>query len=553
MKFRSFFIVSAFFLIHAVSNPAAADRVQAKQILVLPPAVHSSEDMGFLKKGIIDMLASRLAGHGEAEVLTLDQQEVDKQGQAPDWAAAAALGRQMGADYVILISLTVIGDSASTDAQVIEVANEKTVMTFGQAGREQADVISHIDQFAAQVNSQLLGTGAPRKTAQTDSLQKQKPAGEPKTTPGIYQHPEKLLNQPALEQERQSWGSEMGRAASAELLMRGPRWDAQISGVTTGDVDGDGDPELVCIDSQTIFVYRIEKGKFIKIAETNGGINNVRVDAADVNGNGKDEIFITNFDNKSSRVGSFAMEWNGSSLERSAEQMTWFLRTVDWPGRGKIIAGQRQGFDTLFAPGIYEIIWQNGQYETAERLALPRNLDIYGFAYGPVRSHADNDIVAFDSGGYIRILDQRGEEQWASTERYGGSANFFQVPDWEDPKESIKRYLSPHIHLFDVNNDGVQEILVMKNLDSASAFAHIRLFKNGRLEALKWDQLGLTPFWKTRDLSKYISDFTLCDIDGDTRPEAIAVIVSKTKHALSKGSSFVVVFKLFSSETAVQP
>ncbi len=242
------------------------------------------------------------------------------------------------------------------------------------------------------------------------------------------------------------------------------------------------------------------------------------------------------------------MEWNGSSLERSADQMTWFLRTVDWPGRGKILVGQRQGFDTLFAPGIYEITWQNGQYESGERLPLPRNLDIYGFACGPVRSAADTDIVAFDSGDYVRILNQRGEEQWASSERYGGSANYFQVPDQEDPKERVKQYISPQIHLFDVNNDGVQEILVMKNEDSASAFAHIRLFKNGRLEALKWDQLGLTTFWKTRDLAKYISDFTICDVNGDHRPEAVAVIVSKTKHALSKGSSFVAVFNLDTAE-----
>jgi hypothetical protein len=238
------------------------------------------------------------------------------------------------------------------------------------------------------------------------------------------------------------------------------------------------------------------------------------------------------------------MEWNGRTLERTVDRMPWFWRSLNWPGRGKIMVGQRQGFDSLFASGIYEISWRAGKYDAAERLPLPGNLDIFGFAYGPVRSAADTDIVAYDSSGYVRILDQKGKEQWSSSERYGGSANFFEVRSKEDPKERAKQYISPPIHLLDTNNDGVQEIFLTRNLDMAAAFGQIRMFKNGRLEAFQWDRLGLATIWNSRDISKYISDFTMADVDGDRKPELLAVVVQNTKHALSKGSSYIAVFRL---------
>jgi hypothetical protein len=230
--------------------------------------------------------------------------------------------------------------------------------------------------------------------------------------------------------------------------------------------------------------------------------------------------------------------------------MGWFFRAVDWPDRGRVLAGQRQGFDNLFAPGIYEMVWENGKYEGGERLPLPRGLTVFGMARGTVRSTADTDTVAYNSSGYVRILDSQGDEQWVTNERYGGSAEFFEIKDKEDPKETVKRYVSPRLRLFDVDGDGVQEVFALRNVDSASAFARLRIFKNGRLDALKWDQLGLTPIWKTRELPKYISDFTLADMDGDKYPEVIAAVVQKSSSVMSKGSSYLAVFKLNPAETA---
>ena len=71
-----------------------------------------------------------------------------------------------------------------------------------------------------------------------------------------------------------------------------------------GDLDGDGKNEYVLIDHYRIMVYKLKKGKLRKIQQmrTQKGINRLLgVDVGDINGNGRDEIFVTN--------------WKGDKLE----------------------------------------------------------------------------------------------------------------------------------------------------------------------------------------------------------------------------------------------
>ncbi|MEJ2156963.1 MAG: VCBS repeat-containing protein [Desulfobacteraceae bacterium] len=520
-------VLLLFFSVAQASSP--------KKVLLIPFTVYSSNDLTYLQEGIGQMLASRLSQDGTVQVIQA----------GPDVAASqnpADQAKAMGADYMVTGSLTMIGDSVSTDAKVLDVILGKQVLTFGRAGKTQADIIDHVDQLAMEINAKLFGR-TPSPSAVTAPAKEAAPATGEKT-PSIYQHPEKLIPHPEDGGSHRIEGDAAGFAPAAPLVLRGRRESFQMTGVATGDVDGDGRNDIVCIGPSKVLVYRLVEKRLSKMAEYGGTGHFIGVDALDVNGNGKAEIFITNFDNSDYHVRSFVLEMDGKQLTSVADGMNWYFRSVEVPNRGMILAGQRQGLSEPFAKGIFEMAWQSGKYAPAGRLPLPKDLEIYGFAYGSVRAPHNIEVVAYNPGGFIRILSRNGDEEWITSERYGGSNIFLDFPDKTDTFDHKYVYLSPRIHLYDLDGDGLEEVFAVNNDNLAGFMTRVRSFKNGRLVALKWDELGMTPKWHTRNLAKYMADFAFADVDGDGKPEVVAAVVQKDKGAIQKGRSYVAVFKL---------
>jgi hypothetical protein len=524
----------------------AGESVQPKKMLLLPPVVHAGQEMDFLRRGVADMLSARLSLPGTVETLTLGA------GEAPGTdAAAVAEARKMGADYVVLESIVVLGDRVSTDAKVISAETGRIVLTFSRTGKSRADVINHIDALAVEINTRLMGRGEP---SSGDGVDAPAAAEAPAKPADIHQHPEKLLSS-AGESRQDTYGGHRGDEPmeTVQLLMRGRRMNRQIRGVTTGDVDGDGRVDIVCIDGKTVLVYGAEQGQMVKMAQAETGISNIGVDAMDLNANGKDELFITHFDNGAGRVFSYVLEWEAGQFKRIADNLRWYFRSVDLPDRGRVLVGQRQGIDDRFAPGIFEVGHKGGTYDGVQKLNLPRNLTVFGFAQGAVRSVGMADVVGYSRDGYLRVMNHRGAQEWISSESYGSSANALLFRAKDEPKEKDILYLPSRIHLADLDGDGISEIMVVRNDDAARVFKSTRWFKQGHLMIHKWDQLGLETLWRSHGLSKFIGDFTLADINQDGSPEIVAAVVQKQRTVMGSGSSYLAVFSLNLPASAGRP
>ncbi|MBW2593908.1 MAG: hypothetical protein JRE58_13080, partial [Deltaproteobacteria bacterium] len=127
----------------------ASQGTSPSRILILPFEVMAEKDLSFLQKGIGNMLSTRLFQEGkvlplEPAVARRAYQEVS----GPlDQATAVALGAKYHADYVLYGSLTVFGNSISTDARFVDVHQQKTMVTFSEFGKDQGDVIGHVNNF----------------------------------------------------------------------------------------------------------------------------------------------------------------------------------------------------------------------------------------------------------------------------------------------------------------------------------------------------------------------------------------------------------------------
>ncbi len=537
------FILSAFIVLFLPSHGFS----KVIRLAIMPPAIHAGQDMSFLEKGVVDMLVGRVTTAGASEAVPIAPEN-----RTQDASAAVTQGKAAGADYVVVTSITILGSSVSTDAKVLDTATESIALTFSQVGNNQADIITHIDRLADRIKMRLLGQQQAASTPAAVQQPTPPPAAGPSAQADIHQHPEKLLE--GLDSDKEGLPPRYGAAAPAavsRLVTRSGRMDRQIRGVTAGDIDGDGAIEIVCIDSDAVLVYRVTKGRFVKIADMNAGIANIAVDAADLNGNGRSELFITHFNDEKLR--SYVLEWEGDGLRRIADNLRWYFRTIDMAGRGRVLVGQRKGMSELFLPGIFEIGFIDGSYDEVRKLPLPRSRNIFGFTQGAVRTAGEVDIVDYSRDYYLQITDSKGGQEWSSEESYGGSANALVTKPQGDHGDPDIRYLSSRVHVVDLDSDGIKEIVAVKNEDRASAFSRLRMFKQGRLEVLKWDQVGLVPVWHTRSITKFIGDFTVGDIDGDGRAEIVAAIVQETRKVMSSGSSYLAVFSLDSQNAAMRP
>jgi TolB-like protein len=502
--------------------------VRVTRIRVVPFTVNASENMDFLGRGVTQMLITRLGGENQVIVKALPLGE----------QTAVQVLEAKQADYVIMGSLTVLTGRVSTDAQVLthEAGVEKTVLFFGRTGHQQSDIVDHIDALALEIKAQLLGQKIPAQVQPPDAV----PASPA---------PSADTNGTRVAQTQPP----VSRQTKADLLepLLIPGLEAineQLNGLAAGDLDGDGRPELVVITQNRLMVYHRVSRAWAEFAQFKGkGGSFIGIDTADLNGNGRQEVFVTNFDDTEGRVASFVMEWDGSKLQRLAGLLPWYFRAVDIENRGRTLVGQRQGPGEPFMPGIYAMAWHSEGYKPGKRLSLPKDLNVFGFAHGIVRSAGTMETVTYRSSGHVQVLDTSGSEMVVSAERFGGGTNKIIFTDEEQWDEADHLFLPPRILLHDLDSDGIQEILVVNNQTSFGArgvFEHHRRYTKGRLQWLKIFSGGLRATIGTLDMPRFIADATLVDIDGDGRLEMIAAVVSKPRGSFSKGASSLVAFEI---------
>ncbi len=522
-KYVSGFFFLFFFIVSLMPGKIWADKQVT--VLVLPFKINSERNRDYLKDGIYDMISTRLAQSGNAISLGRQDVKLALKGlvESVSEANAANIGKKVSADYVIFGSLTVLGKSISTDARFFDVHTGKSVVTFHESGKSTEDIIPHIDNFTARINETVVNV----KPAVLPVLPKKKKDVPLKKTPA------RIPGQVTGDKTAGSfWKSE---------YIKG-----RIVGLCAGDVDADGKNETVFI-TKKIHVRRHVDGKFMSVEDigVKKSLTLIGVDIADINGNGIPEIFVTAVVRERATVLSFVLEWNGTVFKRIVKKSRWYFRVLDVPGRGDVLLGQARGMKDVFSSGVYELKWENGKYVSGLRLDLPKHINVFGVSMGDVLNNGKESIMAFAKNDHIRILDREGNEEWVSNEAYGGSKNYLEyVPEGSSSmsgeQEKNRIFLPQRIHIGDIDNDGKNDILAIRNLDSAKRiFARFRSFKSGAVECLSWKN-QMTQKWKTRKFPGYISDFDYMDFDNDGKDELVLSVVSKTKSVIGKTKSFIV-------------
>jgi TolB-like protein len=508
-------------------------------VAILPFLIHSEENLDYLREGIYDILSSRITSEGTIDVIDrslVEKALFEERPMRLDEEVATKIGMRVGADYIVLGSLTKIGSYISLDARLISITEDKPPLGVYTQQKGIDDVMVKIGDFAQDIGNKILGTRAMGR----------QPAGS--------KHP--YLVQPQRE---------IGRIGSGELgFKRSQTFDFEIKGLDIGDVNGDKKNEVVIMDNHNLYVLKYDGNKLglLQKIECGGENNFLSLDVADVNRNGVAEIIVTSIvDNK---LRSFILEYEGGKFKKVVENADFYFRVLEHPKEGPILMGQRMGneiaeSDSAFSGPVYRFVWKKNSFEKGPEMPFPKGTKIFGLAMGDIRGQGTLELIGLDRSERLRIMtsDKDRKPFWTSADRYGGTINFYdniaKRKLWEGsrlPAASDWRIFIPgRILIRDLDGDGLNEVIVNKNISLKIVdfieTEKLRRFEKGEVYDLVWNEGGLITNWKTREISGCIADFQIKDVDNDGNEELVVAVIDLGEITTMKGTSNLLFFKLF--------
>lgn len=533
------------------------------KVAIVPFSLHSADNIDYVRQGIEEMLSSRISASDKIEIIGKNAVlEEIKKTNIKDISRddAYTLGKNLNSDYVVWGSITKIGNSISIDGKLTDVAKNKSDVSLFTQSQSLDDVIPKINDFSQNILQQILGTSAPANT----------PAAAPAATAPQAQAP--MSRESQIIASMRADGKKGGTLTSAinadfinaeDTSKRKDFWMSQnipveIKGMDIGDVNNDGLNEVVTIAKNTVYIYKKIEDNLVMLDKFKGNSydNYLAVDVADINKNGIKEIIVTSLNGK--LPDSFVMEFKDNKYQKIATDIRMFLRVID-TASGTLLLGQEYGLRKPFETPIHEIIWKDGKYVAGEMMKIPSGFSIYGLAIDDLGLSGGEKIFALDAYDHLYITEKTTkslarmtsigftseELLWTSDDVYGGSNNYFESIDKNNPEDMEKTaYVNLRILTYDTNKDGKKEMIIVKNISSVGRiFKNFKLFTSSEIYDLEWDRLGLSEKWRTKKINGYVADYAVKDIDNDGKPELVLVLNLNVGLSL-KEKSAVVIYKL---------
>ncbi len=290
---------------------------------------------------------------------------------------------------------------------------------------------------------------------------------------------------------------------------------------TAADFEGNGKLEYAFSDGSKLHVYRQEPAGWREVWTetvplTSEGIKHLNIDSADINGNGRPEIFVTAMLN--GKAVSYVVEFQDGAFRRVAD-VPGFLRVVSYPGKSLMLLGQDYDPKTFYTgqPRLYS--WQDGKYAPGAEFHLPKGVVLYGFTFASLGEDQPL-LVALDDDDYLLVYS-KDAVIWKSGEKYAAAVTTVYKPatgigavlakDAIQRDKSLRVRIPGRVTAVDINGDGRDEIIVPKNI--GDTFLGIAGIKSAEVESLSWTGARLEQRWNIKDIPGAVLDFQLLQPD----------------------------------------
>jgi len=517
------FILGMIFLVSFAFAQSPAERQTSPKVklphkvAILPVKIHSPENLAFMQEGLVDMISSRVELEGRVAVLEKGpvKKAYDQVSGEMNLENARKLGHMLEADFVVFGSLTKLGDSASFDLKVVDVKKEDPGSSVFVQAKKMEEIIARVDDLARKIDEKILGYSLKPQVAERPAEAAKEIGGFP-TIPAV------------------SGSIKMGRGVSGGEFWQSQPFPFQLMGMAVGDVDADGRNEVVLIGEKNLYIYRWEK-EFKLLWKREGGKLDqyLVVDVADMDQDGKAEIFVTNIQGE--KLSSFVVAFKDGAFRTVASGLDWFLRVVEWGEKGTVLLGQQKGYKIGFDRAIYEMGRDGKKYKEIRRADLPKVFSIYGFT--PFTHDGKTDYFFIDSDYRLKLMGANGKVTWSSRDDYGSNNVFQAKPLIVGPGyrfEDADELAYVNVRVIPRGRD----ILVIRNISSTGQLLmRTKSYSKGEIQILTWTGAMFMASWKSQEIQGYLADFQIQDVDKEKGKELIVAINLPTEGFLSGGKN----------------
>jgi hypothetical protein len=333
----------------------------------------------------------------------------------------------------------------------------------------------------------------------------------------------------------------------------------RLVGVDVGDVDNDGLNEMVYVTLRNVYLTRYSGGEFIQLAtyslSKTGRV--VSVDIYDTDGDAKREIIVSAENDSSHSAGSLILSYTGEKeLKVLAAGVPYYLRVVGQEG-SKLLIAQRSGTSPgeIYNGPVYYASFSDGKIQVSNVFELPFQVNLYNFNVGDLgrdrtRLYA---TIKFPTEHLMLSDLSDGGKVWESHDEYGGTNNYIELFPYGDSGRKLE-YLPSRIIIADIDKDGANEVIVAKNnMGGSRLFKNLRSFNSGTIEARKFVNLSLIPFFTSSTLLPGPAvDYQLADFDNNgTKDLVVAVVIEPGSGMLEEARSIIFSYNnLYNVESA---
>jgi hypothetical protein len=481
-------------------------RVTSARVILALPNVDVSDVAGANTRSVTRDLTNALIKTNRFEVMpdqriraALAEEKLGATDQFTDPAVLQALWKRLRVTAVLLAKLSLLEKAVRWDVQVLSTVRGDTITLASSEVKGAAPKMASTPGRSA---GSFAGTDAPR------------------------------IDQIALR--------------SQEVPFKG-------RAMAVGEFTGDGTVKLAITDGQGVFIYDVERNGIKQVASIPGPTsdNVIALDAADINGNGVAEIFVTNYtDNAGLR--SYVLEYQNGKYVKIWQDVRLHFRVMEGQGGGLQLYAQTSGDDRPFDGPVRRYTWQGNRYVPADVVPLPKAFpNLYGFTLADVDGDGAPEILILDSQDYLRVFDRSGGEIYRSSDHYGGTENLLQ-PDANRPGAQTRQGIDPRQILFlqgrmfvqDIMGDGKKQLVVPRNTPSTGYVFYTRLYDKGKILGLSWDGVGMQPIWETREVPGYIADFALMDAEGSGNRKVVLLVVQTNVIGMGTSRTSIVILDL---------
>ncbi len=522
MRYMKVTIVSFFFMALLGLFVSYGSAESPTGVVLLPFDVEHSGPYGVLKDGLRTMLSSRLSAIDGVVLLENSLTTEEHEGFLTlSQEKRKGIFKKLATDYIGVGKILAQDTVFLLQMNFYTMGSEQPMSLSMHADNEQ-QIIDGIERLSERIVKKLLGRESPAPQRVTS----QNVSGV-----GAFgtEHPDRKYKRDKV------YGiATVGEESKYEMVQGDLAWSKSalphgLVSMTVIDWDGDGVDEIFVASVDDLRVFHYERGTLqqLGIQEFKSQLDIHAVNVADLDGDGKMEIYLSAMLNDEIQFASSVLVWDlDNGFRRIMQNIPWAIRPIYLPGEGMVLAGQKENLgrmeDNFLQPDIFALKMdeKKKRYAKGKQLSLPEGVNLFDFVFADIDGDGPYEKVAITRDMKLANYDEENRPIWLSEEDYGGGLTH--LGKWWKHRQGTSRstgggdnegfldlsYVPTRLIAVDVNKDGKTDIISGKNvLSSYKWLSNSRSFSDGNVVCMSWDGSKMVELWGTDRLGGHVTDY----------------------------------------------